>query len=100
MLELQTPGVQERSVERERLAAAAVAIVTDDRMVDRGQVDADLMRPPRFEPAFQEGGDVGAAVREAVASFGSDGATIEVAETSGARARADADRAARAAAAR
>jgi hypothetical protein len=49
MREAEAMGVQELSREPE-VSLRAVLRVTGDRQVDRGEVDANLMRPSGFQP--------------------------------------------------
>ena len=53
MVEREPRGVQELTVEPE-LAADPVHRVARDRQVDRCEVDADLMHPPRLEPHAEQ----------------------------------------------
>ncbi len=46
--------MQERAAERDRVARAAVGAVADDRMPDRREVHADLVRTARLEPALEQ----------------------------------------------
>ena len=48
-------GVQERAGHVEQVADAAVGAVADDRVADRGEVDADLVGAPGLQPAAQRG---------------------------------------------
>ena len=52
MLEREPVRVQELALER--LVRHAVDTVPDDREVDRGQVDADLVRTAGLQPHVQE----------------------------------------------
>ena len=55
MHEREVRGVQERARRRDRVALAAVGRVADDRMSDRGEMHADLMRAAGFERAARAG---------------------------------------------
>ena len=50
-------GVQERPVQRKRIADAAVRAVADERVADRREVHADLMGPAGLEPALDQRDD-------------------------------------------
>ena len=58
MTETQPRGVQEMTLRRQRYdlppTAATVRVVTDDRMPDRGQVHADLVRSPGVQVRAQQ----------------------------------------------
>src|SRR5262249_26201277 len=51
--ELKVGGMQELA-RRQRRPATAVDAIADDRVVDRGQVDADLVRSPRLKLQLEE----------------------------------------------
>ena len=53
MVEGELGSVQERPARAERRPALAVDRVADERMVDRRQVDPDLVRAPGLEPALE-----------------------------------------------
>ena len=51
MSEAQALGVQERTIHRQRLPRAAVAIVADHGVIDGREVDPDLVGAAGLEPA-------------------------------------------------
>src|SRR3989442_13341334 len=54
-----------------RKGPGAIRVIAEDRVPPRGQVDADLVRAPRFEPRLEVGGgDGGEALEDPVARHG------------------------------
>ena len=52
--ERQLGGVQERTLELQLGTALAVDGITDQRMIDRAEVDADLVRATGLQPALEQ----------------------------------------------
>lgn len=48
-------GMEERPLEGQPETSSPVAVITDDRMLDRCEVCSDLVGPPGFEPTLHQG---------------------------------------------
>lgn len=54
MIELEMGGMQKRTLHAERRSPLAVDRITDERMVNRRKVDANLVGPPSLEATLEK----------------------------------------------